>query len=305
MTTLRERMIKNMQVRDLTDNTQEAYVRAVAQLAQFYNKPPDQLQDEEIRDYLVHLIQQRKVAASSYNQIRCGLRFFYTKTLGRVWPHEDIICRKTRKRLPVVLSRSELQQFFDATRSLKHLALFKTIYSAGLRASEVCKLQIGDIDSQRMVIRVQQAKGRKDRYVMLSPKLLELLRTYWKAYRPTKWLLFGKDKDRPLRPEMTWKLCRQIAKRAKLSKAIGAHTFRHSFATHLLEAGTNIRVIQALLGHRSLRTTALYVHVSLEQIVNTPSPLDLLESPEEQLLEEKPSQEAEPGKPVSAEEDGS
>jgi integrase/recombinase XerD len=276
MTPLRQRMLEDMQLRNLSPQTQRAYVRAVAKLAQFYQKSPDQLQREEVRAYLVHLVQKRQVSFSLYNQIRCALRFLYQVTLGREWVLDRIVCQKVAKRLPVVLSRAEMAQFFAAIRWLKDRAMFMTVYGAGLRVSELVALRVCDIDSQRMVIRVQQGKGRKDRYVMLSPKLLEVLRAYWKKYRPTDWLFPGKDGTRPRNPLSVLQRCQRIARRAGLTKRVTVHTLRHSFATHLLEAGTDIRTIQALLGHRSLRTTALYTYVSMERVLATKSPLDLL-----------------------------
>jgi integrase/recombinase XerD len=281
MTPLRQRFLEDLQLRNLSPNTQTAYVRAVARLAQYYHKSPDLLQYEEVRAYLVHLVQEQKVTVSYYNQVRAALKFLYHVTLGRSWVMERIACQKKEKRLPVVLSRAEIAQFFAAIRRLKYRALFMTIYAAGLRVSEAVQLRISDIDSQRMVIRVSQGKGRKDRYVMLSPKLLEVLRAYWKAYRPTEWLFPGKDRSRPLLRQTVHEGCQRIARRAGLTKRVTVHSLRHSFATHLLEAGVDIRTIQTLLGHRNLRTTALYTYVSMDRVVATKSPLDLLELPPE------------------------
>jgi integrase/recombinase XerD len=280
MTPLRQRMLEDMQMRNLSRGTQMVYVRAVMQLARHYRKSPDQLQREEIRGYLVHLIQKRRVAPSTYNQVRCALKFFYQVTLGQEWVLDRIVCQKTEKHLPVVLSQSEVVQFFASIRKmkLKFRALFMTIYGTGLRGSEAAALQVRDIDSQRMVIRVRQGKGKKDRYVMLSPKLLAALREYWKAFRPQTWLFFsGRDRSRPLTRNSILKSCHSIARRAGLSKRVTLHSLRHSFATHLLEAGTDLRTIQLLLGHRSLRTTALYTYVSMTKVTATLSPLDCLE----------------------------
>lgn len=278
MTPLRQRMLEDLQMRNLSPNTQEAYVRAVACLAKYYGRSPDRISRKEIRAYLVQLV-QRRVSPSMYNQHRCALRFFYEVTLGRAWMLDRIVCQKPAKKLPVVLSREEVLQFFAAIRQLKHRALFMTIYAAGLRVSEGVALRPGDIDSKRMVIRVCQGKGNKDRYVMLSPRLLEVLREYWRAQRPTEWLFFGTDRARALDRRNVGLLCKSIARRAGLGKRISPHVLRHTFATHLLEAGTDLRTIQALLGHRSLRTTALYTYVSMEKVVATKSPLDLLEQP--------------------------
>jgi site-specific recombinase XerD len=271
-------MLEDMQLRNLAPNTQEAYIRAVAQLAQFYKKSPDQLKREEVRAYLVHAVQQRRVSPSTYNQIRCALCFFYHVTLGHEGMVDHVVCQKTPKQLPVVLSRAEVAQFFAAIPGLKYRTLFMTIYAAGLRVSEVVALRVADIDSKRMVIRVCQGKGRKDRYVMLSPKLLEVLREYWKVYRPAELLFFAGQRTQPLDRRNVSHGCRRMAQRAGLKKRVTPHVLRHTFATHLLEAGTDIRTIQALLGHRSLRTTALYTYVSMAKVTATSSPFDLLDT---------------------------
>jgi integrase/recombinase XerD len=275
MTPLRQRMLQDMQMRNLSPHTLEAYVRAVARLAAFYKTSPDRLDLEQVRNFLVHLVGQR-VSFSLFNQIRCALVFFYRVTLGRDWDFDRIACQKQHKRLPVVLSQAEMAQFFAAVGRLKYRALFMAVYACGLRVSEVVALRASDIDSQRMVLRVCQGKGKKDRYVMLSPKLLEVLRDYYRVYRPTASLFFGQDKERPLHRRTVLVTCQRIARRAGLTKRVTVHTLRHSFATHLLEAGVDLRTIQALLGHRSLRTTALYTFVSPERVAATPSPLDFL-----------------------------
>jgi integrase/recombinase XerD len=275
MTPLRQRMLQDMQMRNLSPHTLEAYVRAVARLAAFYKTSPDRLDLEQVRNFLVHLVGQR-VSFSLFNQIRCALVFFYRVTLGRDWDFDRIACQKQPKRLPVVLSQAEMAQFFAAVGRLKYRALFMAVYACGLRVSEVVALRASDIDSQRMVLRVCQGKGQKDRYVMLSPKLLEVLRDYYRVYRPTASLFFGQDKGRPLHRRTVLVTCQRIARRAGLTKRVTVHTLRHSFATHLLEAGVDLRTIQALLGHRSLRTTALYTFVSPERVAATPSPLDFL-----------------------------
>jgi site-specific recombinase XerD len=275
MTPLRQRMLQDMQMRNLSPHTQEAYVRAVARLAAFYKLSPDQLDLEQVRNFLVHLVGQQ-VSFSLFNQVRCALILFYRVTLGRDWNFDRIGCQKRQKRLPVVLSQAEMAQFFAAIDRLKYRALFMAVYGCGLRVSEVVALRAEDIDSKGMVVRVQQGKGKKDRIVMLSPKLLEVLREYYKAFRPTATLFFGRDRERPLdRGTVLW-ACRRFASRAGLRKRVTVHTLRHSFATHSLEAGVDLRTIQALLGHRSLRTTALYTFVSTERVAGTASPLDLL-----------------------------
>jgi integrase/recombinase XerD len=275
MTPLRQRMLQDMQMRNFSRHTYEAYIRAVAKLAAFYKLSPDRLDLEQVRAFLVHLAGQR-VSFGLFNQTRAALVFFYRVTLGRDWAFDRIGCQKQPKRLPVVLSQSEMAQFFTAAGRLKYQALFMAVYGCGLRVSEVVALRAEDIDSKQMVLRVCQGKGMKDRYVMLSPRLLEVLREYYKAFRPTGTLFFGIDKARPMDRGSVLRACRLIARRAGLSKHVTVHTLRHSFATHLLEAGVDLRTIQALLGHRSLRTTALYTFVSTERVAATPSPLDLL-----------------------------
>jgi integrase/recombinase XerD len=275
MTPLRKRMLQDMQMRNFSPHTQNAYVRSVAKLAAYYKTPPDQIDPEQVRAFLVHLV-GKKVSFSLFNQTRCALVFFFRITLERDWDFDRFPCQKQPKRLPVVLSQAEIAQFFAAIRRLKYRALFTAVYACGLRVSEVVALRAADIDSKRMVLRVCQGKGKKDRYVMLSPKLLEVLRDYYKAFRPTATLFFGRDKSHALNRGTVLHACRLFAHRAGLTKRVTVHTLRHSFATHLLEAGVDLRTIQALLGHRSLRTTALYTFVSTERVAATPSPLDLL-----------------------------
>jgi site-specific recombinase XerD len=276
MTPLRQRMLDDMRLRNLSAHTQKAYVRAVAKFAQHFRTSPDQLDRGHVREYLLHLV-HRGASWSLYNQVRCALHFFYRVTLGKDWPKEEIVCAKTPKRLPVILSRGEVRQLLAAHHRIKTRALLMTLYAAGLRVSELVGLKVTDIDSQRMVIRVAQGKGQKDRYVMLSAVLLGILRAYWKQHKPTSWLFPGTDPHQPLDRRTVHIICATAARRAGLRKRVSPHTLRHTFATHLLEAGTDIRTIQALLGHRSLRTTALYTYVSPERVVATRSPLDTLE----------------------------
>jgi integrase/recombinase XerD len=276
MTPLRQRMLDDMRMRNLSERTQEAYVRAVAKFAQHFHKSPDQLDRTHVREYLLGLVRDGS-SWSLYNQVRCALHFFYRVTLGKDWPKEEIVCAKNPKRLPVILSREEVRQLFAARHRVKTRAVLMTLYAAGLRVSELVGLKVGDVDSKRMVIRVQQGKGGKDRYVMLSSVLLGVLREYWREHRPAHWLFPGADPARPLERRSVQEACPSAARRAGLRKRVTPHTLRHTFATHLLEAGTDIRTIQALLGHRSLRTTALYTYVSPERVVATRSPLDTLE----------------------------
>lgn len=277
MAGLRQRMREDMQLRNFSPRTIAVYLRAVTQLAKFYNRSPDRISREEVRSFLVDVVKRRKVAPSTYNLMRCALVFFYRVTLGRQLALERIRCQPTGNKLPTVLSLEETAQFLQAARSLKYRALFMTIYAAGLRVSEVINLEGKDIDSQRMVVHVRWGKGQKDRVVMLSEKLLAVLREYWKRYRPTNKLFYpGKNRERAMSGAGIRIGCRRMARSAGIRKRVTTHTLRHSFATHLLEAGTDLRTIQTLLGHRSLRTTALYTLVSPARLAAAKSPLDLL-----------------------------
>jgi integrase/recombinase XerD len=277
MTPLRRRMIEDMQLRNFSPHTIRAYVDRVAQFARHFGKSPALLGPAEVRSYLVHLVQQRRVSWSHYNQTVAALRFLYRVTLGREEALPRIACPRQPKRLPVVLSPEEVLRFFRAVPGLKHRALLMTAYAAGLRISEVVALRVEDIDSRRMVIRVRQGKGRKDRYVMLSTRLLEILRQYWKAARPSDWLFPGQVPGRPITVGSVHGICAEASHAADLGKHVTVHTLRHSFATHLLEAGTDIRTIQLLLGHRNLKSTALYTHVAPATLEATRSPLDRLD----------------------------
>jgi integrase/recombinase XerD len=281
MTPLRQRMIEDMRLRNFAPRTIHVYVERVAAFAKHFGKSPDRLGPADVRAYLLYLVNQKHASWSYYNQALAALRLLYRVTLGKPWVLHGIVCPKQPKKLPVVLSPAEIAQFFEAIPNLKHRAILMTAYAAGLRVSEVVSLRVDDIDSQRMVIRIRQAKGRKDRYVMLSPRLLEILRQYWKAARPGRHLFPGQDPERPLHTGTVQRVCRDARRAAGLGKHVTVHTLRHSFATHLLEAGTNIRTIQILLGHKSLRTTAVYTHVSAATLEATQSPLDRLASPEE------------------------
>ena len=277
MTPLRRRMIEDMTLRNFTQQTIDTYVQSVARFARYFDLSPEHLGPEHIRTYLLYLVQQRRVSFSHYKQTLSALRFLYRVTLGRDDVPDVIPPVKQPRTLPVVLSPDEVACFFAAIRNIKHRAILMTAYAAGLRISEATQLQATDIDSQRMVIRVRQGKGRKDRYVMLSPRLLEALRAYWKAVRPQGVLFPGATPDQPITTESIKKVCQRARKSAGLDKNITAHTLRHSFATHLLEAGTDLRTIQVLLGHRSFSTTARYLHVATASFPNTHSPFDRLD----------------------------
>jgi integrase/recombinase XerD len=282
MTPLRRRMIEDMTLRNFTPQTIEAYVQSVARFARHFGISPDRLGLEQLRTYLLHLRQEQHFSVSYCNRTRCALRFFYQVTLGQDCPLDRLGPVKQPRILPVVLSADEVVQFFTAVTNFKHRTILMTAYAAGLRVSEVTRLRVTDIDSQRMVIRVAQAKGQKDRYVMLSPRLLEILRDYWRAARPPGDYLFpGTRWDQPLSTDTVQEAARQARQRAGLSKHVTVHTLRHSFATHLLEAGTDLRTIQVLLGHRSFSTTARYVHIATAALSTTRSPFDQLNLPAE------------------------
>ena len=276
MTELRRRMIEELRLRNYSPNTITVYIRCVAQFAQHFRLSPDRLGPEHIRQYQLFLVQEKEVSWALFNQTVCALRFFYHHILHRDWMIEHIPYPRQEEKLPVVLSPAEVAAVFEATPNLKHRTILMTIYAGGLRVAEVTHLRVSDIDSQRQVISVRQGKGRKDRQVMLSPKLLEVLRIYWKSYRPMVWLFPGESPGQPISSETVWRVCRQAGEAAHLSKPISPHTLRHCFATHLLEEATDLRRIQVLLGHRNLKTTARYLHVSNLAVRTTASPLDRL-----------------------------
>ena len=275
MSPLRRRMIEDMTVRNLSPATQRSYVHAVSKFSRYFGRSPDRLGLEEVRAFQVHLV-STGISWPGLNQIVCALRFFYGVTLGHSEIPERIPYAREPRKLPVVLSAVEVVRFLEAVPSLKTRAALTTAYAAGLRASETVSLKVGDVDSGRMVIRVDAGKGAKDRYVMLSAQLLGILRTYWRLARPRRWLFPGREATKPIDVQVLYAACRSACKAAGLDKRVTVHTLRHSFATHLLESGTDIRIIQVLLGHNNLSTTARYTQVSNGLIRRTPSPLDRL-----------------------------
>jgi integrase/recombinase XerD len=283
MTPLRQRMTEDMRVRNLAPNTQTSYVQQVSLFARHFNKSPELLGPEEIRTYQLYLTDEKKLAPSSILIAVAALRFVYKVSLKKGWTVEDVIpAPKKPEKLPVVLSPEEVLQFLDCVGSIKHRAILTTCYAAGLRISEAIHLRPIDIDKQRMVIRVEQGKGQKDRYVMLSPKLLEILRNYWRAARPAgEWIFEGDIAAQPINRSSVELACQKARQRSGIRKPITPHSFRHAFAVHLLESGTDIRTIQLLLGHRSLATTARYLRIATSKVCSTSSPLDLLPRPVE------------------------
>ena len=276
MTPLRQRMLEDMGIRNLSKNTQRCYVQQVQAFAQHFHRSPDALGPDEVRAYQIHLVEKRKLAPSSIVSATAALRFLYQVTLKRNWSPQDIPMPKQPIKLPVVLSREELLHFLGSVRNTKHRAMLTVAYAAGLRVSEVVRLRVTDIDSQRMVIRIEQGKGGKDRYVMLSARLLEELRAYWKRGRPTTWLFPGNVAGQPITADAVKRAC-EIGRRASgIAKPITPHSLRHAFATHLLEGGADVRRIQLLLGHCSLSTTSRYLKVATSEVCATTSPLDFL-----------------------------
>jgi site-specific recombinase XerD len=268
--------------------TQETYTLMLRLFGRYLverqiDKPIDAVGPEDVEAYQRYLVTVRKVGFSSFNQSTCALRFFYRTCLGRSdWTIARMPYQKKRHVLPEILSPEEIAAIFEACRNLKHKALLMTSYSGGLRLGETLALLPSDIDSTRMMIRIEQGKGRKDRYVMLSSTLLETLRTYWKAFRPVRWLFEGKSKGQPLSPSTAEKIFTTAAGRTGIRKGVSFHSLRHAFATHLLEGGTNIRIIQALLGHQCLTTTQVYTHVAKTYVNATMSPLDRLKEKKEE-----------------------
>ncbi|MGE0854365.1 MAG: tyrosine-type recombinase/integrase [Hyphomicrobiaceae bacterium] len=280
MTVLRQRMAEDMQVRNLSLNTQLSYLQQVSLFARHFGKSPDSLGWEEIRTYQVYLTNEKKLSPSSIHTAVAALRFLYRVTLKKDWTFEDVLpLPKKQQKLPIVLSPEEVLRFLDCVHDIKHRAILTTCYAAGLRISEAVHLKPTAIDSQRMVIRVEQGKGQKDRYVMLSPKLLDSLRSYWQAVRPKEWLFPGDHPGQPITKDAVEQACQKARRLSGLSKPVTPHCLRHAFAVHLLEAGTDVRTIQLLLGHRSLSTTARYLRIATSKVCATSSPLDLLPRP--------------------------
>src|SRR5579872_3900882 len=280
MTQLRRMMLEELQRRNYSDNTIRQYLLAVRQFAQHFGKPPDQLGPDELRTYQAHLLRERKLAVGTVVARVAALRFFFVRVLKRHQFREDLPYPKDRRRLPTVLSLEEVTRIINAAGNLLHRALLMTLYGTGMRRTEVSLLKVGDVDSQRMMIRVERGKGGAGRDIPLSPALLETLREYWRWRKPRTYLFASSErkrgKERPIADTTVWYACAQAARHAGLTKRIGPHTLRHSFATHLLEAGTDLRTIQILLGHGDLETTAQYLHLSQRHLQMVTNPLDTL-----------------------------
>jgi integrase/recombinase XerD len=283
MNPLRAKMIEHMQLHRKAPGTQVQYVRAIAALAKYYWRAPDwrapdQLSSQDIRRYLHYLLTDKQLSWSSCNVVAAAIRFFYVDTLGWTPMQLNLPPRPGQKQLPRVLSVEQLEHLFATTDNLKHRALLMTAYAAGLRVSEVVRLQLTDIESDpsRMLIRINQGKGNKDRYNLLSERLLVELRAYWKIECPTPWLFPGSKANQPMPSGTAQKIYNQARKRAGIEQGSGIHTLRHSFATHLFDAGVDPHTLPLLLGHRSVKTPLKYVHVSRRHLIHVRSPLDLL-----------------------------
>ena len=274
MTPLRKRMLEDMQLRNFTPETQRNYQHHITGLARFYMTSPDQIGLEEVREYQVYLINERRQSPQAVNQFVSAAKFFYNVTLETLWPEAALVRARVPRKLPTILSPEEVALFFDYVPSLRYRAALMTAYGAGLRVSEVVALKVADVDSQRMLLRVEQGKGNKDRYAMLPERLLHVLRIWWRAARPPFWMFPSWRQGRHMNCGALQLACREAARRAGLTKRVTVHTLRHSFATHLLEQGSDIRIIQALLGHSNIQTTAHYTGVSSRLISQTRSPLD-------------------------------
>jgi site-specific recombinase XerD len=283
---LRDRMLADLQLRGLSKATQDGYTRQLRQLAKHFGRSPEKLGEAELRVYLDHARTTRKLAAASLGICVAAFKFFYGVTLGRPEVVEAIPYPKVPLTLPDVLSRDEVETLLKSWRSLKYRALFMLAYGTGMRVSEACGLRTGDIDRSRMLIHVRAGKGKKDRYVMLSPRLLECLEEYWRFARPSGDYLFpGRSADRPMSRQAAHKALRQALATLSFKKRVTPHSLRHAFATHLLEAGTDLRAIQVVLGHSSITTTARYTHMTVPHLSRLRSPLDL---PREETKDEPP-----------------
>jgi integrase/recombinase XerD len=281
VTQLRKMMLEELQRRNYSQTTVNGYLKIVESFAKYFHRPPDQLGPEQIRAYQVYLINERKLNARTVGHHTAALRFFYCKTLKRAYPIEEVPYPKAPRRLPIILTQEEAVRLIDSASNLFHRAMLMTVYSTGMRRAEMCQLKVEDIDSNRMLVHIRQGKGRRDRDVPLSPKLLETLRQYWLWMKPKTYLfpgtVNGLRADKPITPKMLWEACREAAQRAGITKAVRPHLLRHSFATHLLEGGADLPTLQALLGHADLKPTSIYLHLSERHLRAAGTPLDNVE----------------------------
>jgi integrase/recombinase XerD len=279
VTLLRQRVLDELQRRNYSPETTRGYIHAIKQFADFFGKSPETLGAEEIRQFQLHLLKEKKLAPGTVEGRMSALRFLYKKTLKRRdIAYDDLIFPKTSRRLPVVLSPEEITRMIEAAPNLMHRTILMLLYATGIRRTEASLLKVSDIDSERMVIHILQGKGSRDRDVPMTPKLLETLREYWRWKRPRVYLFPSTEghrgEERPISDKTVWYACKEAAARAGIKKRIGPHTLRHSFATHLMEAGTDLRTIQLLMGHAHLEHTTLYLHLSQRHLHAAANPLD-------------------------------
>ena len=278
MTPLRKRMMEELQLRNLSPVTADTYLRVVERFARHFDQSPDRLGLEQVREYLLHLLRETKVVASTVMVNRAALKFLYAAVLKQKWFDAEIACPKRRPTLPGILSPDEITSILDHTHNLKHWTIIATLYATGLRANELRHLKVSAIDGKRMVVHVREGKGGVPRDIALSPVLRERLRVYFRWRRPTDWLFPSKQRqDQPLDLASIRNLCRNAGKRAGIPRRVYPHLFRHACATHMLDGGADLRTIQALLGHTDIRTTAKYLRVSLQRLQALRSPFDTLQ----------------------------
>jgi site-specific recombinase XerD len=274
-------MLEELQRRNYSQTTVNTYLKVVEDFARHFGRPPDELGKEQLRAYQVHLLQDRKLGVRTVGLHTAALRFFFCKTLKRMYPVEEVPYPRAPRRLPIILTREEAIRLIDSASNLFHRAMLITMYSTGMRRAELCRLKVEDIDSTRMLIHIRQGKGGKDRDVPLSPKTLETLREYWRWMKPKTYLfpgtVNGLRADKPITPKVLWEACREAAQRAGITKAVRPHLLRHSFATHLVEGGADLPTVQALLGHTDLKPTSIYLHLSERHIKAAGTPLDHVE----------------------------
>jgi integrase/recombinase XerD len=275
---LYDQMKMDLELKNFSPKTVSCYLTCMVHFVRHFGRSPAELGEEEIRNYLHYLIREKKASQSSINQAYSAMKVFYEVTLGRVWNGIRIPRSKIRKKLPVVLSMQEVHSLLASVGNLKHRAILTTIYSGGLRLGEATRLRVSDIDGERMTILVQAGKGNKDRYTVLGQRNLEILRRYYKAYRPTEWLFPSKDPAQPLSGSSVQRVFKKALHQAGIKKKASVHTLRHCFATHLLESGTDLYHIQRLLGHTTAKTTSVYLHITGRDLAKVKSPIDLLPS---------------------------
>lgn len=271
-----QKMLIDMQLRGMSLGVQKGYTSRVKMFLKFYDRPIADLDENEVRVFLIYLVNKKKLSPGTVNIYNSALKFFYETTLQREWNQKNLPRLKEPKKLPAILSQQEVQSLFDATENLKHRCMLMTVYSSGLRVSEVAKLKITDIDSKNMQIFIREGKGKKDRYTLLSQTNLEVLREYWKQYRPSDWLFEGHKNGTHITVRTVQKILQDAKNKAGIKKSICVHTLRHCFATHLLEADTNLYHIKQLLGHTSLQTTSRYIHLMRMDVLKVKSPLDFI-----------------------------